>query len=44
MVQYQHIAGNGLDQFNKGDQPVILWPPKYKTGEALYPYDDAAKK
>ena len=44
MVQYQHLTGNGLEQFNTGAQPVILWPAKYKTGEALYPYDDKARR
>lgn len=44
MVQYQHIASGDLSQFNTGNNPVVLWPPKYKTGDALYPYDDAAKK
>ncbi|HYM73780.1 MAG TPA: branched-chain amino acid ABC transporter substrate-binding protein, partial [Stellaceae bacterium] len=43
MVQYQHLSGNGLDQFDTGNNPVILWPAKYKTGEALYPYDAARK-
>jgi branched-chain amino acid transport system substrate-binding protein len=41
MVQYQHITGSSLDQFNTGANPVILWPAKYKTGDALYPYDKA---
>ena len=44
MVQYQHITSGDLNQFNTGDNPVILWPTKYKTGDALYPYDAAAKK
>ena len=37
MVQYQHLTGNSLEQFTTGAQPVILWPAKYKTGDALYP-------
>ncbi|HTW52306.1 MAG TPA: amino acid ABC transporter substrate-binding protein [Stellaceae bacterium] len=41
MVQFQHVTGNGIDQFNTGGQPVILWPAKYKDGDALYPYDSA---
>ncbi len=41
MVQYQHLKGNGLDQFNTGDNPVILWPAKYADGKALYPYTEA---
>jgi len=44
MVQYQHLTGNSLEQFTTGAQPVILWPTKYKTGDALYPYDDKARK
>src|SRR5580658_1126865 len=30
MVQYQHLTGSDLGQFNTGAQPVILWPAKYK--------------
>jgi branched-chain amino acid transport system substrate-binding protein len=44
MVQYQHLTGNDISQFNTGNQPVILWPTKYKTGDALYPYDESARK
>jgi hypothetical protein len=43
MVQYQHLTGNSLEQFTTGAQPVILWPAKYKTGDALYPYDEGAE-
>ena len=41
VVQYQHIVGNGLDQFKDGKNPVILWPAKYKDGDVIYPYDTA---
>src|SRR5262249_46293903 len=41
MVQYQHLAGNELDQFKDGKNPIILYPAKYKDGDALYPYDSA---
>jgi branched-chain amino acid transport system substrate-binding protein len=41
MVQYQHIAGNDLDQFKDGKNPIIVWPAKYKDGEVIYPYDSA---
>ena len=44
IVQYQHLTGSSLEQFATGAQPVILWPAKYKTGDALYPYDDKARK
>jgi branched-chain amino acid transport system substrate-binding protein len=41
MVQYQHLAGNDIEQFKDGKNPIILWPAKYKDGDALYPYDTA---
>ena len=41
MVQYQHVVGNDLDQFKDGKNPIILYPAKYKDGDALYPYDSA---
>ena len=43
MVQYQHLTGTDIDQFKDGKNPVILWPAKYKTGEVIYPYDEARK-
>jgi len=39
LVQYQNINGNGLDQFkNAGTQP-ILYPPQYKSGNLVYPFE-----
>jgi branched-chain amino acid transport system substrate-binding protein len=39
LVQYQNISGNGLDQFKKpGTQPV-LYPPQYKSGDLVYPFE-----
>jgi branched-chain amino acid transport system substrate-binding protein len=40
-TQYQHLKGNGLDQFKGGKEPVILWPANYKDGNIIYPYDEA---
>jgi branched-chain amino acid transport system substrate-binding protein len=40
-TQYQHLKGNGMDQFDSGKEPVILWPSKYKDGNIIYPYDEA---
>jgi branched-chain amino acid transport system substrate-binding protein len=42
-TQFQHLTDNGLDQFRDGKHSVLLWPPEYKSGAMLYPYD-AAKK
>ena len=43
-TQFQNVAPNDLEQFSKTDHQVILWPDKYKTGNVVYPYPDAAKK
>jgi branched-chain amino acid transport system substrate-binding protein len=41
VTQFQNIAPNNVDQFKKGDHQPILWPPEYKTGEMIYPYEKA---
>ena len=38
-VQFQGFRGNGVDQFKEPKTEVILWPPKYKTGNIIYPYN-----
>ncbi len=37
------VSNGGMEQFRDGSRQVILWPPEYKTGDIIYPYD-AAKK
>jgi branched-chain amino acid transport system substrate-binding protein len=37
-VQYHNVAGHGLDQWKTDERQTILWPPKYATGTAIYPY------
>jgi len=41
MVQFQHLAGNDIDQFKDGKNPIIVWPTKYRDGDVIYPYDAA---
>ena len=41
MVQYQHVAGNDIDQFRDAKNPIIVWPAKFKDGDVIYPYDAA---
>ena len=43
MVQYQHLTGSGIGQFEGGKNPVIVWPAKYKDGDVIYPYQAARK-
>jgi branched-chain amino acid transport system substrate-binding protein len=42
-VQYHDIAGNDMMQFSDPSKMTIIDPPKYKTGELIYPYAKALK-
>ena len=39
-VQYQGVAGNDIDQFNRPGRQVIVSPPAFVSGKFLYPYAD----
>jgi branched-chain amino acid transport system substrate-binding protein len=43
VVQYQHITGNTLDQFEDPAKMPVLDPPEFKSGTLIYPYADALK-
>lgn len=38
MVQFQNVQGNGLEQYLTGGKQVVLYPAKYKSGDAQYPF------
>jgi len=40
-VQFQHIKGNDLAQFKDLTTHVVLMPAEYKSGEIVYPYENA---
>ncbi len=42
-VQYHDIAGSDMMQFSDPKHVTLLDPPKYKTGEMIYPYAKAAQ-
>jgi len=42
-VQFHDVKGSDLEQWKDDSRQTILWPPKYATGKAIYPYS-AAKK
>jgi branched-chain amino acid transport system substrate-binding protein len=44
LTQFQNIEPNNLDQFKTGAKQPILYPTQYKTGELIYPYENARKK
>jgi branched-chain amino acid transport system substrate-binding protein len=40
-VQFQNIKGNTIDDFRDLSTEVVLYPPQYKSGEVIYPYEKA---
>lgn len=43
-AQFQNIKGKTVDDFRDLSTEVIVYPPKYKTGEVIYPYEKAIVK
>ncbi len=43
-VQFQNITSNSIDDFRELKTEVIIYPPKYKSGELIYPYEKAIAK
>jgi branched-chain amino acid transport system substrate-binding protein len=43
-AQFQNIKGNSIDDFRDLKTEVILYPPKYKSGNVIYPYEKAIAK
>ena len=42
-VQFHDVQGSDLDQWKTDAKQTILWPDKYATGKAAYPYSSAKK-
>jgi len=43
-AQFQNIKSNSIDEFRNTNTEVIVYPPKFKTGEVIYPYEKAIVK
>lgn len=43
-AQFQNIKGKTVDDFRDLTTEVIIYPPKYKSGEVIYPYEKAIAK
>ncbi|TPG45738.1 branched-chain amino acid ABC transporter substrate-binding protein [Roseomonas nepalensis] len=41
-TQYQGVQGNGIDQFKRTGTQVVLYPPRYKSGDLRKPYTAGA--
>jgi len=43
-AQFQNIKSNSIDEFRDTKTEVIVYPPQYKSGEVIYPYEKAIVK
>jgi len=43
-AQFQNIKGKSVDDFRDLTTEVIVYPPQYKSGEVIYPYEKALAK
>jgi branched-chain amino acid transport system substrate-binding protein len=43
-AQFQNIKGNTIDDFRDLKTEVIVYPPQFKSGEVVYPYEKAIAK
>ena len=43
-AQFQNIKGNTIDDFRNTKTEVIVYPPQFKSGEVIYPYEKAIAK
>jgi branched-chain amino acid transport system substrate-binding protein len=42
LIQFQNIkSANNVEEFRDLSTEVILYPPQYKSGELIYPYEKA---
>jgi branched-chain amino acid transport system substrate-binding protein len=41
LIQFQNIKSNSVDAFRDLSTEVILYPPQYKSGNLIYPYEKA---
>jgi branched-chain amino acid transport system substrate-binding protein len=40
-AQFQNIKSNSIDEFRDPSKETIIYPPQFKSGEVIYPYDRA---
>ena len=43
-AQFQNITGNTIDDVRDLSKEVIIYPPQFKSGEVIYPYEKAIVK
>ena len=40
-VQFQNIKGNTVEDFRDPSKEIVLYPPQFKSGDVIYPYEKA---
>jgi branched-chain amino acid transport system substrate-binding protein len=40
-VQFQDIKGNTVEDFRDPSKEIVLYPPQFKSGDVIYPYEKA---
>jgi branched-chain amino acid transport system substrate-binding protein len=40
-AQFRNIKGNTIDEFRNLDTLAIIYPPQFKTGDVIYPFEKA---
>jgi len=40
-IQFQNITGNTVEDFRDPSKEVVLYPPEFKSGDVIYPYEKA---
>lgn len=43
-AQFQNVKSNSIEEFRKLDTLPIIYPPQYKSGDVIYPYEKALAK
>ncbi|HYL33309.1 MAG TPA: amino acid ABC transporter substrate-binding protein [Stellaceae bacterium] len=43
-VQFQHISGNGIEQFEDPNKQIVLTPTAFESGKVIYPMEKAMEK
>jgi branched-chain amino acid transport system substrate-binding protein len=43
-AQFQNIKSNSIDEFRDAKTEVIIYPAQFKSGETIYPYENAMVK
>jgi branched-chain amino acid transport system substrate-binding protein len=43
-AQFQNIKSNSIDDFRDIKTEVIVYPPQFKSGDVIYPYEKAIQK